>query len=547
MRLHDAFTIGNVRAPSSGQASAATHVRVENGVIAAVGNSSVEREGDVRVDAKGAVLLPGLIDSHVHLLPGCTQLAALFGVTTVIDMFSKPEVIAPERELMGTAERGEAPSAADVRTSSVGATAPGGHPTLAYSPFPYLTGPEDAESFVTDRIAEGANHLKVIYDDGSGAMLDIPALSIATIEALVEAAHRQDLLVAAHVSTASGAVTVARTGVDVLAHAPMDRMGAQQVQEIADAGVAVIATLSIVDGFPGPDGIMPLLGQPHLADRLPTRWRRVVERQANRWMPPQAPDGRVQRANVAALHAAGVPILAGTDAPNPGLVHGASLHRELQHLVDAGLTPHEALASATSVPAQAFGLTDRGIIDVGARADLLLVSGDPTIDITASAAIIDVWLRGRRLDRDAYAGSSMEHNGVVWLRDSATKIMQAIQDTWPGIPCPEEVFRDDGELLGRVVPQADGWQPTTAFGAALGEATDHDEAVEIVHAKGLSSLAESWWVRPEDSDHWREAQLLEVAPDRVRIRWKDPMLDQPPAGQWMVVDDIDISAQPSRG
>lgn len=544
MSLHDAFTIGNIRPLNAGQALVATHVRVENGLITAVGDSSVERDGDVLIDGKGAVLLPGLIDSHVHLLPGCTQLAALFGVTTLLDMFSKPEVIEPERELVSAAERGETALAADVRTSSVGATAPGGHPTLAYSPFPYVTGPEDAESFVAHRIAEGANHLKVIYDDGSGAMLDIPALSIATIEALVEAAHRHDLLVAAHVSTASSAVTVARTGVDVLAHAPMDHMSPVQVQQIADAGVAVIATLSIVDGFPGPDGTMPLLGQAHLNDRLPTRWRRTVERQAHRWMPPQAPDGRAQRENVAAMHAAGVPILAGTDAPNPGLLHGASLHRELQHLVEAGLTPREALACATSVPAEVFGLNDRGVIDVGARADLLLVSGDPTSDIAASASITDVWLRGRRLDKGAYPGSRMERNGVAWLRESATKIMQAIQDTWPGIPCPEEVFRDDGELMGRVLPQADGWQPTTAFGAALGGATDRDEAIKIVRAKGLSSLAESWWVRPEDSEVWQEAQLLEVAPDRVRIRWKDPMLDQPPAGQWMDVNDIDISAQP---
>ncbi len=440
MTSYEPFTIGDVRPFSAGRTLSATHVRVDNGVIAAVGDSSIAHRTDARIDGKGAVLLPGLVDSHVHLLPGCTQLAAIFGVTTVIDMFSKPEVIEPERELVAAAERGDAPPAADVRTSSVGATAPGGHPTLAYSPFPYVAGPQDAESFVADRIAEGANHLKIVYDDGSGVMLDIPALGIDTIEALVDAAHRHGLVVVAHVSTAKGAAAVVRTGVDVLAHVPMDRLSAEQVREIAAAGVAVIATLSIVDGFPDAGGVMPLLGEPRLAARLPARWRQVVERQANRWMPPP-PDGRIQRENVAALHAAGVPVLAGTDAPNPGLIHGASLHRELQHLVGAGLTPREALASATSVPARVFGLTDRGVIEVGARADLMIVTDDPTDDITASASIGRIWLRGRRLDETAYAGSALERDGIAWLGESVAKIMQAIRDTWPDIPFPKDADR----------------------------------------------------------------------------------------------------------
>jgi imidazolonepropionase-like amidohydrolase len=484
MTSPEPFTISDVRPVTGGRVLAATHVRVESGVIAAVGDASVGRPGDVEVDGGGGVLLPGLIDSHVHLLPGCARLAAVFGVTTVIDMFSKPEVIDPERALVIAGQRGDAAAAADVRTSSVGATAPGGHPSLAYSPFPCVTGPHDAESFVADRLAEGADHLKVIYDDGSGVMLGIPALDVATIEALVGAAHRAGLVVVAHVSTASGAATVVRAGVDVLAHVPMDPLSAAQVREIAEAGVAVIATLGIIDGFPGPDGTMPLLGDPLLAERLPARWRRVVEGQATRWMPPHAPDGRVQRENVAALHAAGVPVLAGTDAPNPGLVHGASLHRELAHLVAAGLSPLAALAAATSVPARVFALPDRGVLEVGARADLLLVSGDPTVDIADSASIAEVWLRGRRVE-NTYAGSDVERGGIAWLRDCTAKIMRGIKDTWPDLPAPEDVLGEDGELLGRVTPRAHGWQPTTVSGAVLGEVTDYDQAVAIV--RGSSS------------------------------------------------------------
>lgn len=543
MRSHPPFTIVNVRPVSAGRTLPATHVRVQDGLIAALGGQSIAQEADVLVDGEGAILLPGLIDSHVHLLPGSVQLAARFGVTTVIDMFSKPEVIDPERTRIRAADRGETSAAADMRTSSIGATAPGGHPTLAYSPFPYVTGPHDAESFVADRLEEGATHLKIIYDDGSGVMLDIPALSIATIEALTREAHRQGLVTVAHVSTANGAATVAGLGIDVLAHAPMDRMTIEQVNQIAAAGVAVIPTLSISDGFPDAAGTMPLLGDKRLSSRLTPRWRRVLEQQATRWMPP-APDAQAQRDNVTALHAAGVPILAGTDAPNPGLVHGASLHRELQHLVSAGLTPHEAITAATSTPARVFGLADRGLIEVGARADLVAVAGDPIQDITETASIVGVWLCGRELDERAYPGSDLEREGVVWLRDSASKIMRAIQETWPNIPGPQDIFREDGELLGRVVPQQGGWQPTTSFGAALGAPTEHDEAVEIVRAKGLSSLLEPWWIRPLDASEWMEAQLLEVTPDRLRIRWKDPMLDQPPSGHWRDVDEMDISLLP---
>ena len=105
------------------------------------------------------------------------------------------------------------------------------------------------------------------------------------------------------------------------------------------------------------------------------------------------------------LKAARVPILAGTDAPNPGTLHGASIHRELELLVKAGLTPVEALAAATSVPAAQFRLSDRGRIKSGMRADLLLVKGDPTSDIKATRSIIRIWKIGVAVDRQTYIAS----------------------------------------------------------------------------------------------------------------------------------------------
>ncbi|MGI9517151.1 MAG: amidohydrolase family protein, partial [Pirellulaceae bacterium] len=104
--------------------------------------------------------------------------------------------------------------------------------------------------------------------------------------------------------------------------------------------------------------------------------------------------------NIATLEAAGVPILAGTDAPNPGTTQGASMHHELELLVSAGLTNQQALAAATSRAADSFGLDDRGRIEPGKRADLMLVNGNPLADIKATRDIVGVWKAGHAIDRE---------------------------------------------------------------------------------------------------------------------------------------------------
>jgi imidazolonepropionase-like amidohydrolase len=97
-----------------------------------------------------------------------------------------------------------------------------------------------------------------------------------------------------------------------------------------------------------------------------------------------------------------VPILAGTDSPVPGTAYGASLHGELALLVRAGATPTQALAAATSVAAHVFHLSDRGLIKPGLRADLVLVQGDPTKDISASRNIVAVWKKATQMHRDMF-------------------------------------------------------------------------------------------------------------------------------------------------
>ena len=106
------------------------------------------------------------------------------------------------------------------------------------------------------------------------------------------------------------------------------------------------------------------------------------------------------------LARAGVPILTGTDAPSPGQTYGASVHGELELLVGAGLTTMQALVAATSAGARAFRLSDRGRIVAGARADLVLVEGDPTQDVVATRRIVSVWKRGARVERGRYASDA---------------------------------------------------------------------------------------------------------------------------------------------
>jgi hypothetical protein len=99
----------------------------------------------------------------------------------------------------------------------------------------------------------------------------------------------------------------------------------------------------------------------------------------------------------------GVRILAGTDAPNPGTTFGATLHHELFLLVEAGLTPIEALRAATSAPADCFSIAGRGWIKPGFAADLVLVNGNPIDDVKATRDILAVWHDGAKVDRDSYA------------------------------------------------------------------------------------------------------------------------------------------------
>ena len=103
---------------------------------------------------------------------------------------------------------------------------------------------------------------------------------------------------------------------------------------------------------------------------------------------------------------------------------------------------------------------------------------------------------------------------------------------------------EPGELVGLLLPAGGGrWVPATVFGAALGPAAEERDAESLVRERRLSSLADRWWVRVAGGS-WREAWLLEVKRDRVRLRWDDPMLMQTGHGEWVRLDEAEIQRHP---
>jgi imidazolonepropionase-like amidohydrolase len=132
--------------------------------------------------------------------------------------------------------------------------------------------------------------------------------------------------------------------------------------------------------------------------------------------------------NVRRLADAGVSVLAGTDAPNPGTVFGASLHRELELLVRCGISPAQALAAATTGPTRVFGLPDRGRVAAGQRADLVLVSGNPLTDVTATRGIERIWRAGIACDRRAFAASAAETEQLDAFDAQVAKVVAAVRE-----------------------------------------------------------------------------------------------------------------------
>ncbi len=378
-----------------------TDVLVADGLIARVGKNVPAPANAEIVDARGKTLLPGLIDAHTHTFGDALREAVIFGVTTTLDMFTDPALA---KQLRAEQRNGQANHRADLFSAGVLVTTPGGHGTEYGMPIPTITDPDSAQSFVDARIAEGSDYIKLVYDDGSLFRLNWTTLSEATLRAVIAAAHKRGKLAVVHVSEASDAQVAINAGADGLVHLFVDTVATRQFSaSMKQRGAFVIPTLVVLKSIAGTGGGAPLVNDQRIRPYLTRAALTALEQGFPKRPGLPHKDYEYARTTVQQLKQAGVTILAGTDAPNPGTAHGAALHRELELLVEAGLTPQQALTAATSAPARAFSLKDRGRIAAGQRADLVLVDGDPTTDIRATRAIAGIWKGGHAIDRAAYA------------------------------------------------------------------------------------------------------------------------------------------------
>ncbi|KAI1616356.1 amidohydrolase [Exophiala viscosa] len=403
--------ITNVRLFDGENVQSVTNVVISGTTISGIGSHVQIPEGATIIYGEGCTLLPGLIDSHVHTGLEQLELALKFGVTTELEMMG-------HWELDQRREISKRDDIADLKTASFGLTRPNGHPyqlTKAHdAPQPDAEHPhatdekqtlrhaetkEQAIEFVRQRVAEEADYIKIMIEEGS--VFQTPGLPLLSDEAMVAAvqeAHRHNKVTVAHALTYSAAEKAIAIGIDGLTHLFIDR-GTDNSFLDKMQGKFVTPCLTLDASLLG---LKPtaFAADPRVAARLPPVWYNHLQGSMDKYTQG---DLDVVLKSVAALHKAGIDILVGTDSSFPipnlaGIAHGASVHHELQLLVQAGLTPLEALRAATSVPARRFGLFDRGRVHEGLRADLLLVDGDPTRDIKCTLSIKSVWRRGCLLD-----------------------------------------------------------------------------------------------------------------------------------------------------
>ncbi len=325
---------------TAGPAVPGRTVLVRDGRVAAVGAAAelAVPPGLAVHDGTGCTLLPGFLDTHVHLDFHDPAEVLRGGVTTVRDLGW------PAPRLARLRERTARPTAGP-RLLAAGQilTAPGGYPTrAAWAPAGTgreVAGPAAARTAVAELADAGAAVIKVALDQRVG-----PTLPPATLAAIVVAAAGRGLGVTAHVAGARQVAKALAAGVGELAHWPFTprRLPDPLVERLA-AAVTVVPTLHI--------------------EPTPAR-----------------------RAGVRAFVAAGGRVVYGTDLGNQGPPPAVDVD-ELRLLVEAGLSPAQAVAAGTGLAADHLGLPELGRVRPGARADLLLVAGDPLTDLAALSRV----------------------------------------------------------------------------------------------------------------------------------------------------------------
>jgi len=400
-------------------------------VVAGEKIQSVARSGEVSVpenatvvDATGKFLIPGLWDMHVHTRYQGIDFFGLFlanGITAVRDMGGPWKQFEKLKRARSDVDEQSAPVPRIVAAGRLlaGPGSPWSHAAI-------VEGPEEGRELVRRLKDEGADLVKVSS-----------LLSRDTFFAILDEAKRQGLPFGGHVPGAVSAAEASDAGQRTIEHLSGVLLGCSREEESLRQrwhdsgsrpdGSTLLETYdeekasSLIDRFVANETWhVPTLASAWTRLRARGGDARVTAserldylpagyRQATSLGAPSRPGAlelqqRVlekQLELVGQMHAAGVKLLAGTDTYKPFLVPGFSLHDELALLVKAGLTPLEALQTATRNPAEHLGLSDLGTVEAGKLADLVLLDANPLEDIGNTMQIAAVVWRGRILDRSA--------------------------------------------------------------------------------------------------------------------------------------------------
>jgi len=365
------------------------------------------------LDLTGLTVMPGLIDSHVHLYdPGTTwwvgdlvaenlQLTLAWGVTAAVDVGGPVETYALRDRIAAGTLLGPR-----MRSAGPFLTAEGSHPCEAQwyrsrCRFVDVEGIAAAQ----DLVDQGADLLKVALVDNSftdhttprldlGDLADIAALGVEVAAHVAEADDETDAVVSAQ-HLAHPVFAAPRDDTPL---SPVPASIASTVSAASGVGDVMAADLESADwaGLP-----------PEVLDS----WQWLQDNPdafADGWLDDNAAWADLLRANLSVykdLHPDRV--VAGSDAGYWLVAHGTRLHNELEELVDAGWTPLEALAAATTVPAAAWGWDDLGLVAAGYRADLLVLGSDPLLDIHNTRDLRQVWLGGEPRTPDEWLAQDL--------------------------------------------------------------------------------------------------------------------------------------------
>mgnify|MGYP003575354968 CR=1 FL=1 len=410
--------------PMNSEAAALSEmtVLIEDGRILSVTPAASTRapSGVRRIDGRGKWLMPGLTDMHAHL--GNVRMLRLFlkmpdlkqnilrtedlftpfianGVVRILDMQSMSETIGQRVEVDAGRMIGPHIVAA--------AMIDGPKPYWPIGTTRVATTPDDGRQAVRDAGAEGYDVIKVY----SG-------LSFETFSAIVDEARRLKLPVVGHIPERRLGRTKEffQPGFSLVAHAeefaqrdaqPSLAAIPQYVDMMKQNGAWLTATLSLderlLEQTKDPKS---LHSRPEI--RVLPRLMRDMVLNHNPYIAAASPQ-RIEfltqivefnRELVRAFVAAGIPVVAGTDAGVPGVVPGFSMHDELEALTRAGMSNRQALEAATRRPCEWLNLlAECGTVEAGKRADLILLDADPLANIGNSRRISAVILGGRYLPR----------------------------------------------------------------------------------------------------------------------------------------------------